>query len=234
MTASRSVEIVPKIACSFVQMTFNSGAVGLEKNMAKIAVDVVLLPSDEMTNRAIEVNAELVEKSSREIVLDKENCLPHISLAMGCIVERDIASIEQVLESVAKESPLGNLKVIGIRTSTNSRGEQVSVFEIERARELQSLHEEVMKKVVPYFSYDVISDMIYGDEEVAQSSLLWIENYPEKASFANFLPHITIGYGEVAGQSFPIEFAVSKLALCHLGNHCTCRKILASIDLEGI
>jgi hypothetical protein len=153
---------------------------------------------------------------------------------MGCIVEEDIASVEKVLESVAKESPLGNLKVIGIRTSTNAKGEQVSVFEIEKTRELQSLHEKVMEKVTPYFSYDVTSDMIYGDEEVAQTSLLWIKNYPEKASFANFLPHITIGYGRIAGQSFPIEFVASKLALCHLGNHCTCRKVLTSIDLENI
>ena len=202
--------------------------------MAKIAIDVVLLPSDEMTDRAIEANAELVEKFGREIVLNKENCLPHISLAMGCIVERDIASIEKVLESVAKESPLGDLKVIGIPTSTNARGEQVSVFEIAKTKELQALHEKVMKKVTPYLSYDVTSDMIYGDEQVAQTTLLWIENYAEKSSFANFLPHITIGYGQIAGQSFPIQFAVSKLALCHLGNHCTCRKILASIDLESI
>lgn len=202
--------------------------------MGQTAVDVVLLPSDKMTDRVIEANAELVEKFGREIVLNKENCLPHISLAMGCITEGDIASIEKVLESVAKESPLRNLKVIGIRTSTNARGEQVSVFEIAKTRELQSLHEKVMKQVTPYFNYDVTSDMIYGDEEVAQTTLLWIENYAEKASFANFLPHITIGYGKIAGQSFPIEFAVSKLALCHLGNHCTCRKILASIDLESI
>ena len=202
--------------------------------MAKIAVDVVLLPSDKMTDMAIEANTELVEKFNREIVLNKKTCLPHISLAMGCIVEEDIASIEKVLESVAKESRLGDLKVIGIRTSTNARGEQVSVFEVEKTRELESLHERVMKKVAPYFSYDVTSDMIYGHEEVAETSLLWIKNYPEKASFAHFLPHITIGYGKVAKQSFPIELTVSKLALCHLGNHCTCRKILASIDFESI
>jgi len=202
--------------------------------MGKIAVDVVLMPSDEMTDMAIEANTKMVEEFSREIVLNKESCLPHISLAMGCIVERDIASIEKVLKSVAQESPLGDLKVIGILTSTNVKGEQVSVFEIEKTKELQSLHEKVMKKMTPYFSYDVASDMIYGDQDVAQTSLLWIKNFPEKASFANFLPHITIGYGKIAGQSFPRQFAVSKLALCHLGNHCTCRKILASIDLESI
>jgi len=197
--------------------------------MSKIAVDVVLLPSDEMMDKAIRANVELVGKSGSEIVLSKDNCLPHISLAMGCIDERDIASIEKVLEQLAKESTLGDLKIAGIHTSTNAKGEKTSLFEITKTKELQSLHEKVMKKLTPYFSYDVTDDMIY-DDEVEETTLLWIKNYPEQASFANFMPHITIGYGQVENGPFPIVFTVSRLALCHLGNHCTCRKILASID----
>jgi 2'-5' RNA ligase len=199
--------------------------------MSKIAVDVVLLPSEEMMDKAIQTNDELVQKFGSEIVLSKDNCLPHISLAMGCIDERDIPYIEKVLKLIAGEKPLGRLIISNIRTSTNSRGEIVSVFEIDKTKELQSLHEKVMKEVQPFFIYNVAEDMIYN-AEVAESTLLWIKNYPEKASFENFLPHITIGYGLIENGSFPIEFAVSRLALCHLGNHCTCRKILASIDLR--
>ena len=199
--------------------------------MSKIAVDVALLPSHEMTDKAIQANAELVEKFGRKIVLNRENCLPHISLAMGCIDQRDITPIGRLLELAAKESPLGELTVSGIRTSTNARGEKVSVFEVEKTRDLQSLHEKVMRKMTPYFSCGVTGEMIYGDEEVAETTLLWIKNYVKKASFTNFFPHITIGFGEIESEAFPITFAPSKLALCHLGNHCTCREILASVDL---
>jgi 2'-5' RNA ligase len=201
--------------------------------MGRIAVDVVLLPDEVMTNRAIEVNAKLVEKFGRKIVLHKVNCLPHISLAMGCIDERDIGAIEKVLTAVAERCSIGKLKIIGIHTSENSRGETVSVFEVEKTKKLQSLHEKVSEKIGPHFSSFVTADMIYGDEEVAETTLEWIRSYREKASFAKFFPHITIGYGEVEEQEFPIEFSVSKLALCHLGNHCTCRKILASADLTS-
>jgi len=169
--------------------------------MSKIAVDAVLLPSDEMMDKAIQANTELVERFGSEIVLNKENCLPHISLAMGCIDELDIASIEGLLETIARESLLGDLTISGIRTSINARGEKVSVFEIEKTKELQLLHEKIMKKMVSYFIYDVTSEMLYGDEQVAETSLLWIKNYSEKASFANFFPH------------------------------CTCRKILASTNI---
>lgn len=200
--------------------------------MTKKAVDVVLLPDEPMVETAVEANARLVEKFGRNIVLDKENCLAHISLAMGCINEMDVAAIERVLTIIAERCSVGRLKITGIQTSINAKGQIVSVFEVEKTTELQSLHEEIMGKMAPYFSHEVTEDMTYGDEQVAETTLLWIKNYAEKASFASFFPHITIGYGEAEDRAFPIEFSASKLALCHLGNHCTCRNILASIELE--
>jgi len=206
--------------------------VEVKSDMSRIAVDVVLLPDETMTDRAIEINAELVKKFGDEIVLNKANCLPHISLAMGCLEEIDIASVEKVLEEIAKETSLPYLEIIGIRTSGNSKGQAVSVFEVKKMQEFQSLHKKVMDKLAPYLTNDVTKDMIYGDVDAALSTLLWIKNYREKSSFENFFPHITIGYGQTEYQLQPATFAASKLALCHLGNHCTCRKILVSIELK--
>ncbi len=208
--------------------------------MSEIAVDAVLLPSEEMADKAIEANKELLKQCPDKIVLDKESCLPHLSLAMGCIDERDIADIEKVLQAISKQSSLGQLSAIGIHTGTNSTGEQVSVLQIERTEALQSLHEEVMRRLAPYFSHDVTADMVLSPPVASESTLAWIKSYSEKSSFEKFFPHITIGYGEINDFSFPpqgvlwtIKFTASKLALCHLGNHCTCRRILASAELKG-
>ena len=232
--------------------------------MAKIAVDAVLLPSDDMMDKAIEANRELLKQCAGfprggvadKIVLDKEDCLPHISLAMGCIDEKAIADIEKVLRTIAKgprfagtkQYSLEQLRVTGIHVGTSSAGEKVSVFRIERTKTLQSLHEEVMRRLAPYFSYDVTADMIFSPPEAGESTLLWIKNYAEKSSFEKFFPHITTGYGEINDSAFgsaarcpvdreagslPMKFPASKLALCHLGNHCTCRKILASAELKS-
>ena len=200
--------------------------------MAKIAVDVVLLPSEKVTNQAIEANKGLLEQYADPIILDKENCLPHISLAMGCINKRDISNIEKILKTIAEKYNPGQLSIIGVNTGTNSLGEKVSAFEVEKTERLQSLHEEVMRRITPYFSYDVTSEMLFSPPWACESTLLWIKNYPEKSAFENFFPHITIGYGQVDDFSFTAEFAASKLALCHLGNHCTCRKVLAAAELE--
>jgi len=201
--------------------------------MAKIAVDVVILPSEAMADKAIEANKELLKQYADKIVLDRENCLPHISLAMGCIDERDIVEIKKILQTLAEKYSLEQLSTIGIHTDTNSAGEKVSVFQIEKTETLQSLHEEVMRRLAPYFSYDVTADIVLSPPAASESTLLWIRNYPEKSSFKNFFPHITIGYGQLNDFSLPIRFAASKLALCHLGNHCTCRKILAYVELKN-
>lgn len=200
--------------------------------MARIAVDVVLLPSEKMMDIAIGLNRELLKTLGNKIVLNKENCIPHISLAMGCVDKKDIAIIGKTLETIAEQCPLGDLKAVGIKTSTNSVGEKVSVLEIETTRELQVLHETVMEKLEPYFTYDVTADMLFSPPEVESSTLLWIKNYRQKSSFGNFFPHITVGFGQINKPEYPVESAASKLALCHLGNHCTCRKILASIPLK--
>jgi 2'-5' RNA ligase len=199
--------------------------------MSKKAVDVVLLPDKAVTEKAIEVNAKLVKKFGKEIVLNEEDCLPHISLAMGCIDEGDIAAVEGILRSIVKASSLGDLTISGVRVSENSAGEKVSSFEVERTKELQLLHETIMERLEPHLGGDVTAEEV-SDDEVAETTLSWIKNYREKSSFDKFFPHITIGYGEVSNQPFfPIKFTASKLALCHLGNHCTCRRILASIEL---
>jgi len=199
--------------------------------MGRKAVDVVLLPTEAMMDRVIEANRKLIEKSDKKIVLNKKNCLPHISLAMGCVDESDIAAIGKVLQTIARECSLGDLTVTDIQIAADSAGEKVSVFEVEKTRQLQLFHEKAMGKLTGYLSSEVTGDMIYTGAAVEDSTLLWIKNYQEKSSFANFSPHITIGYGEIENRPLPIKFAASKLALCHLGNHCTCRKVLVSIEL---
>ena len=201
--------------------------------MAKIAVDVVLLPSEEMAEKVITANKELLKQNAHKIVLDKENCLPHISLAMGCIDEENIDEIDKILKKISKETKLGQLHTIGIHAGTNRAGETVSVLQIEKTEALQSLHEEVLQRLALYFSNDIRAEMILSSSETSESTLDWIKNYAEQSSYENFFPHITIGYGEIDNFSFPIKFSVSKLALCHLGNHCTCRKVLASANLRN-
>lgn len=197
--------------------------------MSRTAVDIVLLPEQAMTDLAIAANAELVKKYRSEIVLNRRDCLPHISLAMGCIDNRGVARVGEMLRPTATIVPK-QLKVVGIGKSTNFSGEVVSVFQVKRSEQLQKLHEEICDTVRPFFNWDVIEDMITGGHASA-STLGWIENYFVKSAYSNFSPHITVGYGDLPDRPLPCDFAVSRLAICHLGNHCTCTKVLWSVEI---
>ncbi|MEJ2649616.1 MAG: hypothetical protein P8016_14555 [Sedimentisphaerales bacterium] len=197
--------------------------------MERIAVDIVLLPTQKVMDEAIRTNRELLKQEPGGIVLDRKNCLPHVSLAMGCIDKNAISDTEKFLIEMAVKYPLTLLSFGGLFCETSSAGEKVTVALIEKTKILQSLHEEVMMGMRRFFTYDVKPYMLLSEEPVSESTLLWIQNYAEKSSFESFSPHITLGYGELGNYYFSRQIPISQLALCHLGNHCTCRRILASV-----
>ena len=200
--------------------------------MEQIAADVVLLPDRAMTEWVTGINEELVRQCHSDIVLGKGTCLPHISLAMGCIDERDMDSFDRLLQRLARETRVKQLEATGIRVSVNARGEYTSLLEIERTDALVALHEAVMREAEPFFSHDVKAAMI-ADDIVAESTLEWIRDYPEKAAFERFSPHITLGYGRATTKTlFPVSFTASQLALCHVGNHGTCRRVILAVSIR--
>ena len=198
--------------------------------MAIKAVDVVLLPSARVTDLAIEINSELVRKFQSQIILNKVNCLPHISLAMGGINDGDLPAIEQVLKKISDGIVSMELVIIYAHIDEDFCFMPVSSFGIEKTAELLRLHENVITQLSPYLTNDVKGSALYNSE-VAQSTLSWIRDYRRKASFENFWPHITLGYGKARFKQLPVRFKPSKLALCHLGNNCTCREVLYFVEL---
>jgi len=202
--------------------------------MPRLAVDIVLFPSSPTADRVIEVNRELVRRYGKKIVLNRENCFPHISLCMGVLEEKNIPVVFKILTRIGeKVSPL-NLTSIDLSAHANSTGEMVSVFEIKITNALQQLHETIMNELAQFLDYEVTEEMLFTPPPVDEGTFRWIKTYPEKSSFNNFRPHITAGFGEALPVKLPIRFIASKLALCHLGNHCTCRKILASASFSEL
>lgn len=201
--------------------------------MRKIAVDIVLLLGDDIAERAIRANKGLREKFDSDIVLNMNNCLPHISLAMGCIDESDIEAVEKVLAETVKANRLQELMIDRVHIGVNSRGQNISSFAIEMTDRLRKLHCRVMDEMEKFFRYDVTSDMVLGDD-IADTTLAWICSYRAKSAFEKFFPHITIGYGQAEPIERAITFKPPAIALCHLGNHCTCRKVLAHLPLDEI
>lgn len=199
--------------------------------MNRIAVDVVLLPDKDMAERAIALNRSLVAAYDSDIVLDPVNCLPHVSLAMGCIQPDDIQAIASALEQTIRKDPVKQLYVKRINAQGHHGGSVVSSIELEAREDLQQLHALVMDRMIPYFRGKVTASMFTGEHPIAPSTLSWVKNFAQASSGEKFWPHITLGYGPCDPVSLPASFVPQALALCHLGNHCTCRKVLWRVAL---
>jgi len=200
--------------------------------MVKIAIDIVLLPSDEIMDKVVAMSNDLFKETNNDtIILNKKDCLPHVSLAMGCINEGDLPKIEKILKDISSRFKPFNLKFTKVDFVTTPKGETVSGLSIEKTSKLQELHEKIMDKLTKYFTENVTISALYPKPKPEETTLFWINGFRDKSSFENFSPHITIGFGELKNINFPIIGNTKKLAICHLGNYCTCRKVLASINL---
>ena len=62
----------------------------------------------------------------------------------------------------------------------------------------------------------------------------YIQNFIIDSSYDKFNPHITIGDGIIEKPNYlPLKFKTSILGLYHLGNYCTCRKVLYETELKN-
>lgn len=201
--------------------------------MKQIVVDIVLLPEQTVSNWAIEINRTLIQQGNAEIQLHPQNCLPHISLAMGCLNHKDIPVLGSLLTTTWQQQPVTVLESYGVVITNNSQGGFISSLALNLTTPLQQLHEHVMHISAAYLHYDCIeSHMFAGDHSIAESAIQWVSAYPRKSSFQYFQPHITLGFGTLYTNTYPETFASSALAICHLGNHCTCREVLWSLDMK--
>jgi len=197
----------------------------------KIAVDIVMLPPENIMELAIEENKKLLESGIDDIILDKEKCMPHNSLVMAAIDDEKLPEVRKILNELETKFLPIELKIIGIISGKINNGKEFSFFAIEKTPELQNLHNEVMKKLEPYISFDTTVDMFYQTPPVDKITEDLTNGFPNFA-FEKYNPHITIGLlkkdNPPVNLAAPdISFTVSKITICQLGNYDTCRRILA-------
>lgn len=198
--------------------------------MVRLAVDIALIPDAHLMDQVLAINAELVSRHQSDIVLHADNCLPHVSLAMGGIAQEDVRNIHQILCALWRLYPLDDsLYTQGLAHRISSQGQTVCSVEIVKDKDLQTFHEKVIEWVSPFFKYRVTEDMFVGAGPINEAAVARANTFKEKSSDERFRPHITLGYGRVEGITVRDRFYADHLDLCQLGNHCTCQKVLVSV-----
>ncbi len=200
--------------------------------MSKIAIDVVLLPPEKIMDICIDINKKDPNAFSK---LNKEDNLPHITLVMGIVDSEELTKIDEILEEVALNFSAIELDIIGISYIVTPDNVKSYQFDFKENNDIKRLHKILMKKLLPFLSDDVKLEMFYkeNNEEIDKVSMHWVKMYKEKhGDPKNYEPHISLKCTQAEYNSFPIKFTASRLAICHLGNYCTCRKIFYKTELK--
>ena len=197
--------------------------------MNKIAIDVVLLPPDDVMDICIEVNKTFGALSS----LDKKKCLPHISLWMGVIEKNQLEEMRKRLQQLGDKFSSVPVEIVTVDYTLKPDGRKSWCFRVKKSKELVELHKLVKQAIHPLCTYDATTSMFNQDDPVDEQSLTWVNNFAKNHKRSTqFDPHISLRCkNDVVFSDVPIVFTASRLALCHLGDHCTCRRILFETEL---
>jgi 2'-5' RNA ligase len=191
-------------------------------NMNK-AIDIVIIPPDHIIDYSIKLNRAV---GAKDLILSRKTTVPHITLLMGGAEEDELDSIWQNVKEIAKTFKPLNLEINKVIDS------KIKGLEIKRTRELLKLHNHLVKGISPLLSYENKKQSLLA-EKPRQKSIDWVNGFLKNSTGKKYHPHITIGDGNFKKVSLdlPINFKASKIALYHLGNHCTCRKVIYEMSL---
>lgn len=194
--------------------------------MNKIVVDIVLFPSKKISYKAIELNKMLIS-DHRPFELNNKDFLPHLSLCMGSVEVIKMPEIKKKINEISKEIRSFKITINEIQRCKINTGEDWINLKIIKTKEIQHLHELILKKIRPYISNDVKKDMFYNSQDIDVATIESTSNYLLNSTYENFAPHISIGVGKLELEKINLSFDLDRIAICHLGKYCTCREILS-------
>tara|TARA_R110002012_G_scaffold39867_8_gene109974 strand:- start:6572 stop:7255 length:684 start_codon:yes stop_codon:yes gene_type:complete len=220
------------IAICFGCMSCNS------KKENTIAIDVLLVPSEEMYAQSLELNSLINESNPETIKLDEKH-VPHITLLQCFIKEENVAEVNSVLEGLFDTVKNDSLKAESLFYYKDEE-ESFAMIAVEKSEQLVQLHRKVIELVKPFIVKNGSEKSFVQNPDgspIGESTLSYVPEFVEKHSFENFDPHISLGVAQtrlldsLAKYVFkPINFKAQSLSVYQLGDHGTAQKLLWKAD----
>lgn len=211
-------------------------------NCQPIAVGIVLLLPEPARQLIYKLNRRAIKQGISDIILDNYH-LPHISLCLGIWDQQQHHQIVPQVLALCGGHPKIDLLLdkclsLGSTDELDCRFYWLRALTPRIPTSLHDLHRTVMVSLASFLNHiDPAPDMFMAPPDPHPDTLNWVDNFDPESSFENFAPRVTIGYGP-AGKKIstdgllPIKCTVSKLAIVHLGSHCTAQRIVKSFDLK--
>jgi hypothetical protein len=196
-----------------------------------VAINVLLLPDQQMSVRAQDINAQLRQNYPQGFALNASH-VPHISILHRYVKSENLSKVFAAVEQIAAKHPLVG-QTLTARGLENSpwQGHQITSIKIDKTPELTALQGDLVAALQPYSVDSGGADAFVttpAEPHVGDETIEYVRTFVPKRTGEGFSPHITVGISDSppAGDSKPVQFAVAALAVYQLGNVGTARKEL--------
>ena len=190
-----------------------------------VALDVAILPPEDISARAVDISASLPAKDFRGLRLDRSH-LPHITLMQLFTRRDDLDRAYQYLVDILCDRSALDLRVSG----ASEHGGIVSLV-IDKTPPLVDLHERIMEALRDCERLGG-GTAAFCEKGARVQDVLYVSGYRLKSSLLSFAPHITLGHSSDVPQIAPFDFRATIVAICHLGKFCTCREVFRQWTLR--
>lgn len=201
--------------------------------MNSLPCDIVILPNDELANKAISASQKLAPLGGL-FTLEIGKYFPHASLFMLQLKEDDLENVKSLLAEIASKTSALNLKA-----SNYEQKEAYVDVEYARNEQTASLQQQVVATLNP-----IRDGMREKDKarmlEATGLALENFQNYGYKYVGELFRPHITFtrfSETQPKAKSLLPELSTfngsfTKLGLFEMGDNGTCVRKIAEFDLR--
>ncbi len=155
--------------------------------MNKTALNIAIIPSDEVIIQVIEMSKKIAEEIGSEFVLNQENLIPHITIYQALYPNKNIDK----LRNIAKELSFGQ-ELLEIQLDSIVISHQTFLFwKCSQNKTLQGLHEKAVKLANP-LREGLIPSSLSNIKEFSEEDRHDIKMFGSLLIGPHYDPHITI------------------------------------------
>jgi hypothetical protein len=203
-------------------------------NSALTAIDILILPSDEMVQLAKSWNARLLQSDPTGFALD-ENHSPHITLLQRYVYTDQLSDVYAAVDTTLASVPLSSLTLTAIKLAHMQvaalPGIGLAGVLVKASSAVIDLQSALIEAIKPFTGSGGDATAYVTSEaepDINEDTLRYVEGYVPDHSGANYLAHVTVGQAklddldQLEAEAFPpTDFAPRAFAVYHLGNNGT-------------
>jgi hypothetical protein len=204
------------------------------------AIDILIDPDQASVERAREVNARLLDSMPQGWRLDATH-QPHITTLQRYVRTADLDQVYDAVEATVADTDIANLayQATGItHADWGFPGYGPTALQVQGSPAVLDFQADLVAAVAPFTASGGTAEAFVADpgELISPTIIDWVEAYvPSQTGDGNYLPHLTVGVDTfddlkiIEAEPFnAFDIHPASVAVYHLGNNGTARKLLKS------